>query len=648
MQHASRPALRHAREVSKLLRGLADQKHPLAGAPTNLQVAESWQRSFTVHGLRPDRGLQPHYLDAGELQQRQERLETVYRIGREELEQLQKQLRGGGFSVLLADQYGCIVRRVGERRLDRAFREAGLAPGADWSEAAVGTNGIGTAITRRQPTLIHADQHFLTDNINLSCAAVPIGDGRGGLIAVLDASALNPALAKNKRERTMTLVRMAARSIENALLLDSVRDQWVIAFHARPEFVGMLQQGLVAVDSEGRISAANASAMSQFGAQSEADLMGRPLETLTGMTMDHLLGLPEDDSGTRQGRFGDDLVRLRLRPPGSRHAGKSPAGLQGHDALDRLLAGREPDLSEQLAKLRRLRDRDIPFFISGETGTGKEYLARAIHDSSRRADRAFVALNCAAIPAELIESELFGYRAGAVTGAHPDGMTGKLRQADGGTLFLDEIGDMPSSLQTRLLRVLETGEVMPLGGRAPQQVSFQLLSASHQDLELAIREGRFREDLYYRINGFNVHLPALRERRDLPGLIRRILLEESGRTGPVKLSSPAMDALIHCQWPGNLRQLRHALRVAIGLCDDGVIRLADLPKAIRNNLPDIGDRELRDTGNADARPQREELVAALHRQRWNVRRAAQDLGISRNTLYRRMHRFGIPLQHNLS
>lgn len=638
MHRSSRTASRHAHRVSDLLEQLSEQVP--AATTSDHPIAESWSRAYSVHGLHPDQPFRPHYLSPAELRRRQEQFNALCRLARKETETLGRQLRSGAYSIFLADFRGCILHRTGERHLSRAFRRAGLATGADWSERAAGTNGIGTAITRREATLVHADEHFLADNGSLSCAAAPIRAGDGKLLAVLDASTLEPGLARKKSQRTMALVQMAARSIENGLLKENSRDHWIIAFHARPEFIGTLQQGLLAVDVNGRIRSVNASALAQLGVDSASEIVDQSLETLVGADLEQLLDLQGNDNGVRQGVFGNDPVLLQLSAPRVRANGPAVTPETKQDPLTELLAGPEPGLAEQIDRLRRLLNRDIPFFISGETGSGKEFLARAIHESSQRAGHPFVALNCAAIPAELIESELFGYQPGAFTGALRDGMVGKFMQADGGTLFLDEIGDMPTALQTRLLRALETGEITPLGGHAPQKVCFQLISASHQDLEKAIAEGLFREDLYYRINGFNVHLPALKDRRDLPGLIRRILLEEAKNAETVKLSSPAMDALIHYRWPGNLRQLRNALRVAIGLCDDGVIRLADLPAAIRKGLPEV---ETQSTLIEEI-PERAEIIAALQRQRWNVRHTAVDLGISRNTLYRRMHRYKIPLQ----
>ncbi|MBF3306990.1 sigma-54-dependent Fis family transcriptional regulator, partial [Pseudomonas aeruginosa] len=214
-------------------------------------------------------------------------------------------------------------------------------------------------------------------------------------------------------------------------------------------------------------------------------------------------------------------------------------------------------------------------------GSGKEAFAKAVHLAGPRAEQAFVALNCAAIPETLIESELFGYRGGSFTGARKEGMRGKLQQADGGTLFLDEIGDMPLALQTRLLRVLEERRVVPLGGE-PEDVDVRLISATHRDLAGLVADGRFREDLYYRLGGARFELPPLRERSDRLALIRRILDEETAHCGVrIELGEAALECLLGYRWPGNVRQLRHVLRYACALCGGATLQLADLPAELR-------------------------------------------------------------------
>ncbi|HCE7162107.1 TPA: sigma-54-dependent transcriptional regulator EatR, partial [Pseudomonas aeruginosa] len=286
--------------------------------------------------------------------------------------------------------------------------------------------------------------------------------------------------------------------------------------------------------------------------------------------------------------------------------------------------------------------RDVPLLLNGETGSGKEAFAKAVHLAGPRAEQAFVALNCAAIPETLIESELFGYRGGSFTGARKEGMRGKLQQADGGTLFLDEIGDMPLALQTRLLRVLEERRVVPLGGE-PEDVDVRLISATHRDLAELVADGRFREDLYYRLNGMVVSLPPLRERSDREELLDYLLAEEA-RGQRIQLDGEVRQGLLAYRWPGNVRQMRTVLRTLVALCEDGRVGLRDLPADIRQALaalPPAAAAPAPAAGNSLDDAERAALLAALDGQRWHVSRVAEQLGISRNTLYRKLRRHGL-------
>ncbi|MDF3935264.1 sigma-54-dependent Fis family transcriptional regulator, partial [Pseudomonas citronellolis] len=282
---------------------------------------------------------------------------------------------------------------------------------------------------------------------------------------------------------------------------------------------------------------------------------------------------------------------------------------------------------------------DVPLLLQGETGSGKEAFAKAVHQAAERAGKAFVALNCAAIPESLIESELFGYRGGSFTGARKEGMRGKLLQADGGTLFLDEIGDMPLALQTRLLRVLEERQVLPLGDGEAQAVDLRLISATHRNLEELVATGSFREDLYYRLNGLVLQLPALREREDKAQLLAQLLVEEAkGRH--IALDEDVRQALLEHPWPGNVRQLRNVLRTLVALSEGGRVRFADLPVDIRRApVPRPAAPEAPVDSLQDA--ERGALLAVLEAQRWHMSRSAQQLGISRNTLYRKLRRHGL-------
>jgi transcriptional regulator of acetoin/glycerol metabolism len=297
-------------------------------------------------------------------------------------------------------------------------------------------------------------------------------------------------------------------------------------------------------------------------------------------------------------------------------------------------------LQTDFRRALRVFERDVPLLINGETGSGKEAFAKAVHLASSRADKAFVALNCASIPESLIESELFGYRGGTFTGARKEGMRGKLQQADGGTLLLDEIGDMPLALQTRLLRVLEDRMVVPIGGE-PQPVDVRIISATHRNLLGRVEGGTFREDLYYRLNGLEVALPALRDRSDKSPLLDFVLAEEAG-VHHVMLDPAARQALLDFAWPGNVRQLRNVLRTLVALSEDGRIGLEDLPAVIRQrkaaapvSLPvDNSVHPLEDA-------ERLALLATLDKLRWHMTHVAVELGVSRNTLYRKLRKHGI-------
>ncbi|VVD78225.1 Acetoin catabolism regulatory protein [Pandoraea terrigena] len=332
------------------------------------------------------------------------------------------------------------------------------------------------------------------------------------------------------------------------------------------------------------------------------------------------------------------------------------------------LCGTDARMRDLLSRGKRFVDRGLPVLILGETGTGKEFLARALHEYSERRAQAFVAINTASLPEHLVESELFGYQRGAFSGALPGGMKGKLQQADGGTLFLDEIGDMPYALQTRLLRVLSEREVTPLGASRPVPVNVQLICATHQDLASAVAEGTFREDLYYRIAVGVLTLPTLRERDDKRELIARMLCDEwpglRADQALARLSPDAVACLLAHAWPGNLRQMRAALRYACAVMSGHMLAMDDLPPELVMPTPvrrsdrnvAMHERDVRDavaslpvappidTG-AQTSPndgERDRILQALAQHRWNISAAARTLGFCRASLYRKLKQLRIP------
>ena len=616
---------RHAQQVLTVAHGRDPSSDP--------SIARSWLRCLEDYHLDPAQTIAPTVLEHGRLLESRERLQQVLHIAGSEMNSLHQQLSGAGHAVLLTDARGVILNCVTAPSERKIFERAGLWLGADWSEACEGTNGIGTCLVERQSLTIHRDEHFRGRHTGLTCSASPVFDPHGELLAVLDVSSAREAVSRQSQFHTMALVNLSAKMIESCYFLRHFEHHWLLRFHLQAESVGLFSEGLLAFDGDGRICAVNQSALNLLG-QMRGSLLGQSVDACFDCSLDQLLGRASANATaswplrTRDGRHLFAALRGQSRtvPVSMPVAKPAPARLPG------ICLG-DPALQNEFRKALRVFERDVPLLINGETGSGKEAFAKAVHQASQRADKAFVALNCAAIPENLIESELFGYRGGSFTGALKEGMRGKLQQADGGTLFLDEIGDMPLALQTRLLRVLEDRQVVPIGG-APQAVNVRIVSATHRNLLARVQDGSFREDLYYRLNGLEVALPALRERSDKQQLLDFLLTEEA-QGQSISLEPAARQTLLGYAWPGNVRQLRTVLRTLVALCDHGRIGLADLP-ALLHQAPLNRASEL---PLDDA--ERQTLLAALERQHWRMTQTAEHLGVSRNTLYRKLRKHGI-------
>jgi len=622
------------------------------------------------------------------------------------MEMLFEQIVNTESMIVLADAQGTILHSVGDDRfLERAGKVA-LAPGVNWAEHSKGTNAIGTALFEEAPTVVHGGEHFILANSFLSCSAAPIFDPRGNMLGVLDVTGDQ----RSYHQHTMGLVRMSARMIENQWLSDDYGNRLRLHFHSRVEFIGTLLEGIVVVGPDGKIIGANRSALDQLD-MSSAALRMHSLTSLFGTTasamLDHFrvplptptcLSLPNGRQFHVHARFNGPTPSIVAGLRGAERAPQAgagcaaeprhrPAGSSGTpgplSGLHYLKTG-DPQIDVVVQKVQRVLNRDIPLLILGETGTGKELLARAVHQDSNRAKQAFVAVNCASIPESLIEAELFGYEDGAFTGARRKGASGRIVQANGGTLFLDEIGDMPLALQARLLRVLQERCVTPLGSQKSIAVDIAVIGATHRNLREMIDSGAFREDLYYRLNGLVVRLPALRERSDLGVVARRILLAECPQGTP-EISPSVMGLFDRYAWPGNIRQLANVLRTAAvmatgeqqiteqHLSDDfleDVQRVgSSVPRsvgAVSALAPEV-QRDAAAPVAADRSPQPftaaapaeapqesgsartlgeagiDMIRAALAAADGNISVASKRLGISRNTIYRKL-RWGKPAE----
>jgi transcriptional regulator of acetoin/glycerol metabolism len=623
--------------------------------PITEVVRTSWSRCLNNYALDPQELKRPNSVERADLQARRERLAVLLSIARIEMEALGKLIKHSEYSIMLTDRDGVILSYLGDTGFSATARRSGFREGVMWSEREMGTNGMGTCLTARRPVVIHRTDHFLAQNTALTCCAAPIFDMRGELLAALDIS----GSSSNPQSHTLALVELAAQNVENRTFLSACRNLHLVRFHRCAEFVSTCGEGVLAFDEQGIIRGANRAALKLLGHRDHETVCGQRVERLLETSLATLMQLAgqrgfraEPLSARPAPRRWFATVQSpveapRATPVAAEAGGGTPPVAEARGSLD-CLHSADPAMMQNVEVLRRVIDRDISVLLLGETGTGKGYCARAIHQASNRAGKPFVTVNCAAIPETLIESELFGHAPGAFTGAAREGGMGRILQANGGTLFLDEIGDMPVALQARLLNVIEDREVMPLGSSKVVNVDVRIISATQHDPLEMIARGQFREDLYYRLNGITVRLPPLRQRTDRAGLIRKLLRSES--VAAVDIEPQLLERLVEHSWPGNVRQLRNVLRTMLALRSADTLTLADLREEwLAGAAADAAGRA--DAPAAEAQgesvlsgAEREALRRTLETCQWNVSAAAARLQISRRTIYRKIHRHGL-LRH---
>ncbi|WP_177189020.1 sigma-54-dependent Fis family transcriptional regulator [Solimonas aquatica] len=618
----------------------------------NQDVRHSWCRCIDSYELDPLQVKKPIVVTRSDLQMRRERLGALLSIARIEMLNLSRQMRHSHFGVMLTDADGVIVNYLGDPAFSEVARRAGFREGAVWSERELGTNGMGTCIMMQRPVLIDRLEHFLVQNIALTCSAAPIFDMRGRLLAALDISGGPDAVQMH----TLALVEIAAQNIENRALLEAARPYHLLRFHPHAEFISTPGEGLLMFDSDGTVMGANRSALELLSLRSHEELCGRSIEAVLENSLEFLLQLATRPALRPEAlhlKSRQQRLFVTVQAPACEPRAAPIKPLTAPPVLDslELMDAGDPVVLANQRIARRVLNRDISVLLLGETGTGKGYFAKAIHKASTRADKPLVSVNCAAIPEMLIESELFGYRPGAFTGAARQGHTGRILQANGGTLFLDEIGDMPLSVQARVLSVLEDREVVPLGGTHPVPVDIRIISATHRDLVEMVASGQFRDDLYYRLNGITLTLPPLRERQDIIEVIRRMLAIEIGEQS-MRVDEALVRRLARLPWPGNLRQLRNVLRNMLAMSEGDELTLDDFDErcllsssAARGTGAPVTPLPAESPAEEDAdllgSAECEALRRALEACGWNVSEAAVRLHISRKTIYRKMHRHGL-------
>lgn len=616
-----------------------DSRIQVAGSALPPALAASWERSMKHGFRRDDHVLFNTSVSATAAKRAADENRELLQHATAEMIKLYQGLGSARWLALCVDKRGRVVCYVGDRSAAPKALQVLMQPGRVLLESELGTTAPGCALEDMRPAVVARGEHYLTELNHFFCASAPILAPDGELAGALDISGVDVHSMPLARE----MMTFAVRRIENQMVAAMV-DCALLRFHCDERLVGTPFEGVIAVNPDGIIVGANRTAgqlllssNSAVGASLDSVLEGGldGLRRRARSAADRLISVESEGGG----------LAVRVVEP-SRAAGKRVAVSAPRAAAEYGFIVADPELSTSFDLAVRVVRSGLPIIITGETGTGKEVFARALHKAVRPGGP-FLALNCAAIPEGLIEAELFGYADGAYTGGRRGGASGKIEQAHGGALLLDEIGDMSPPLQGRLLRVLQERTVVRIGDSRETPVDLLVICATHRHLEQLITEGRFRQDLYYRLNGRTVQLPPLRERGDIDAVIDGLLhrwSETDESHVAESLTIAARDCLKQYSWPGNVRQMEQVLRSMLALRDSGaVLDLADVPAFIRECRPP--ERQPAGAANSGRHSLESVQVAAisnaLRDHHGNVSLAARALGISRGALYNKMNRLGL-------
>lgn len=641
-----------------------------------LAIGESWQRCRTA-GVDPYTGGISPLIEGAELEELLAKKKNLISITRPFMENLYDFVAGSGFMVFLSDEFGHILEALGDEDIYSKSMEFNLVPGGIWAEQEAGTNGIGTALVMQKPVQVSGPEHYCRKIHPWTCSAAPIFNDSNEIMGALQMS--GPSEASHKH--TLGMVVAAVKAIEEQLQVQQKNRELILVNSRLNNIFYTMTDGVIIVNPEGTIDQVNPAA--------ERNL-GKSKQLIKGIHIEEVFqNVPKIKELLHSGKsFANIEVLAELGKvnmhclisgePIRNHQGDYMGGVIIINPINKIkklvnrfsgaearfefrnIIGSGPELKEAIRIASLAAESDSNVLLEGESGTGKEVFAQAIHNRSQRRDGPFVALNCAAIPRELMGSELFGYVEGAFTGAYRGGRPGKFELASGGTLFLDEIGDMTQGKQGSLLRAIQEKQIVRIGGNKVIPVDVRIICATNKNLRAEVDKGSFREDLFYRLNVITIKLPPLRERReDIPQLFEYFLEEISRRLNIHidKYEPDIIPVLKRYSWPGNTRELQNVVERMLCVTRDNKLSVQDLPAEIlaaplgepAGAEQETGDSKLSVGRQRERRKEQlaasecQEIIELLDRYGGNISTVARQMGVSRNTVYRKMRQYNIQI-----
>ncbi|MBC7088030.1 MAG: sigma-54-dependent Fis family transcriptional regulator [Tissierellales bacterium] len=609
----------------------------------NDHIKRSWIRC-SMNALDTNHG-QGKLVSKEVLDEEKEKNKELISIALPIMKNLNDIVMGTGFVLVLTDAKGLILEVIGEDKILEETKSLNFVPGAIWSEEFVGTNAIGTCIYEDRPIQIIGAEHYCKSHHGWNCAASPIHNSNGEIIGCLDMS----GHSKNAHSHSLGIVVAASYSIENQILLY----QSHAILRASVEAVS---DGMIIVTEDYKIKMLNKAGEKILGLEANM-LYDEDIRNILGTRIfkhkeafkDRIDWVFIIDEKKIPCNVKVSNIVIGQKTKGMAISFKEMKTVQntvnlvsGNKAMFTFndIVTNSDNLKKSIKEAQKFARTKGCVLIEGESGTGKELFAHSIHNMSNRSNGPFVAINCASLPKDLFESELFGYEKGAFTGANKEGKIGKFELANEGTLFLDEIGELPLDFQAKLLRVLDDFTITRIGGKWPKKVDVRIIAATNRDLLEAVRKKNFREDLYYRLNVFRVYIPPLREREGDIFLLAQHFLSRLNKTNNTTktFSKDFLNSINLYEWYGNVRELENIIERAYYLCEGNIIKLEHLPDEIFSRIPVI------ETNNKMLTLKYGEKIVikkALLSTNGDVLRAGELLGMSKSTIYRKLKQHDI-------